>query len=80
MSLLLRSEGLPSMLFVGDLTYDVNLLAAGRVPGVGDRAVLHETTARVKRLAGRFPGMPILAAHDPAAAALLASALSATAK
>lgn len=32
LSLLLRSEGLPHMLFVGDLTYDVNLLAADRIP------------------------------------------------
>jgi len=76
MSLLLRSERLPSMLFVGDLTYDAELLAADRVPGVGDRARLHETTERVNQLVARFPGMPILAAHDPAAARLLESALS----
>lgn len=76
MSLLLRSEGLPSMLFVGDVTYDAQLLAADRVPGVGDAAGLHETTRRLNQLASRFPGMPILAAHDPAAARLLESALS----
>ncbi|MFF1876906.1 N-acyl homoserine lactonase family protein [Leifsonia sp. NPDC058230] len=76
MSLLLRSEGLPSMLFVGDVTYDADLLAADRVPGVGDRAGLHETTRRINQLATRYPGMPILAAHDPAAARLLESALS----
>jgi glyoxylase-like metal-dependent hydrolase (beta-lactamase superfamily II) len=74
-SLLLRSEGLPSMLFVGDLTYDAELLAADRVPGVGNRAVLHDTTRRVNELAARYPGMPILAAHDPAAAGLLEAAL-----
>ena len=75
-SLLLRSEGLPSMLFVGDLTYDAELLAADRVPGVGHRAGLHETTRRINQLATRFPDMPILAAHDPAATRLLESALS----
>jgi len=76
MSLLLRSEGLPRMLFVGDLTYDRQLLAADRVPGVGDRSALHETTRRVNQLVARFPGMPVLAAHDPAAAGLLEAALS----
>ena len=76
MSLLLRSAGLPSMLFVGDVTYDAELLAADRVPGVGNTAGLHETTTRLNQLASRFPGMPILAAHDPAAARLLESALS----
>ncbi len=76
MSLLLRSEGMPNTLFIGDLTYDTALLGADRVPGVGDRARLHETTRRVNELAMRFPGMPILAAHDPAASRLLESALS----
>jgi glyoxylase-like metal-dependent hydrolase (beta-lactamase superfamily II) len=75
MSLLLRSEGLPPLLFVGDLTYDVELLAADRIPGVGDRAGLHATTRLVNQLAARSPGMPILAAHDPAAAGLLQAAL-----
>jgi N-acyl homoserine lactone hydrolase len=76
MSLLLRGEGLPSMLFVGDVTYDADLLAADRVPGVGNAAGLHETTRRINQLASRYPEMPILAAHDPAAARLLESALS----
>lgn len=75
LSLLLRSDGLPTMLFVGDLTYDAKLLAADRVPGVGNRKELHLTTQNVNRLAARFPGMPVLAAHDPAAADLLRSAL-----
>lgn len=75
MSLLLRSQGLPSMLFVGDVTYDAQLLAAHRIPGVGNPAGLHETTRRINQLAARFPGLPILAAHDPAAGRLLESAL-----
>ena len=75
MSLLLRSEGLPPMMFVGDVTYDVQRLAADRVPGVGDATGLHDTTRQVNLLAARYPGMPILAAHDPAAASLLATAL-----
>jgi glyoxylase-like metal-dependent hydrolase (beta-lactamase superfamily II) len=80
MSLLLRSEGLPTMLFVGDLTYDAELLAADRVPGVGGRKLLHETTRRVNHLVARNPGTVVLAAHDPAAAGLLESALTAEGK
>ena len=76
MSLLVRSEGLPTMLLVGDLTYDAELLAADRVPGVGERRLLHETTQRVNELVSRNPGAVVLAAHDPAAAGLLATALS----
>lgn len=74
-SLLLRSEGLPPMMFVGDVTYDVRLLAADRVPGVGDAARLHDTTRQVNLLAAQYPGMPILAAHDPGAESLLTTAL-----
>ena len=77
LSLLLRSAGLPPLLFVGDVTYDTALLFAGRIPGVGNKAGLRETTRRINQLATRHPGMPILSAHDPAAAQLLASALSA---
>ncbi|MEU4339134.1 MBL fold metallo-hydrolase [Micromonospora lupini] len=76
MSLLLRGQGMPPLLLVGDVTYDVRRLAADRVPGVGDTAGLHEVTGRVNALAARYPSMPILAAHDPAAAGLLARALA----
>lgn len=76
LSLLLRSEGLPNLLFVGDLTYDAELLAADRVPGVGERKLLHETTRRVNQLVSRTPGAAVLAAHDPAAARLLEAALA----
>ena len=75
MSLLLRGQGLPPMLFVGDITYDVERLAANRIPGVGDAAELQEVTRQINMLAARYPRMPILAAHDPAAAGLLATAL-----
>lgn len=76
LSLLLRSEGLPNLLFVGDLTYDAELLAADRVPGVGERKLLHETTRRVNELVSRAPGAAVLAVHDPAAARLLEAALA----
>lgn len=78
MSMLLRQAGLPTMLFVGDLTYDVSLLAEERVPGVGKHAGLLETTRRVNALRERYPDLVVLAAHDPAAAGLLEAALGAS--
>lgn len=73
LSLLLRDEAHPPMLFVGDLTYDATLLAADRVPGVGKAPQLHHTTARVNALIARYPGLKVLAAHDPAAGTILAA-------
>ncbi len=75
LSLLLRQEGMPPMLFVGDLTYDVERLVAERVPGVGGRGGLLASTRQVLALRERLPDLVILAAHDPAAAGLLRRAL-----
>ena len=75
-SLLLRSEGLPPMLFVGDLTYDVGLLREERVPGVGRRSALLRSTRLVNDFVRRNPGTLVLAAHDPGAAAVLQAATS----
>jgi N-acyl homoserine lactone hydrolase len=77
MSLLLRQNGRPPLLFVGDLTYDVRLLADERVPGVGNRRELLRSTRLVANLAKQNPGLVVLAAHDPAAAGLLRTAQSA---
>jgi glyoxylase-like metal-dependent hydrolase (beta-lactamase superfamily II) len=77
LSMLLRQDGLPPMLFVGDLTYDVDLLGAGRVPGVGSHRGLVESTRAVAELRRRNPGLLVLAAHDPAAAGILATAVGA---
>ncbi len=76
MSMLLRQPGMPAMLFVGDLTYDVNLLAADRVPGVGEPAGLAASSRAVNRLREHNPDLVVLAAHDPAAAELLSAALA----
>ena len=73
LSLLLRTPGLPLMLFVGDLTYDVERLATERVPGVGRRRQLLESTRAINELVHRHPGALVLAAHDPAASTLLAT-------
>jgi glyoxylase-like metal-dependent hydrolase (beta-lactamase superfamily II) len=74
MSMLVRRAGRPPLLMVGDLTYDVGLLTAGQVPGVGGRGQNRQTVARVNALRLRHPGLVVLAAHDPAAATLLAEA------
>jgi len=75
LSVLLRQPGMPPLLFVGDLTYDVDLLAAQKVPGVGKLRGLLESSRAVNALRSRFPDLVVLAAHDPAAASLLAVAL-----
>lgn len=79
MSLLLRQDGMPPLLFVGDLTYDVRLLADERVPGVGNRRELLRSTRLVAKLTTQNPGLVVLAAHDPAAAGLLSTALESAA-
>jgi N-acyl homoserine lactone hydrolase len=73
-SLLLRERGLPHMLFVGDLTYDVDLLAEEAVPGVGEPSRLRESSRAVNEYKRRHPDLVVLAAHDPAAARLLHAA------
>jgi N-acyl homoserine lactone hydrolase len=71
LSLLLRADGFPPLLFVGDVTYDTRLLAAGRIPGVGKAAQLRETTSKVNEFRRRHPGLVVLAAHDPSASTAL---------
>lgn len=75
MSLLVRAEGLPPLLLVGDLTYDVELLDGEHVPGVGDHQGLLASTRAVLGLRKRHPDLVVLAAHDPAASGLLADAV-----
>ena len=72
LSLLLQQDGMPPMLFVGDLTYDVDLLESGDVPGVGRRAELQRSSELVRELRRQHPSLLVLAAHDPAAAGMLA--------
>jgi glyoxylase-like metal-dependent hydrolase (beta-lactamase superfamily II) len=74
-SMLVRRPGLPPLLMVGDLTYDVRLLREGKVPGVGDSRQLRTAVAQVNELRGVHPDLAVLAAHDPGAAAGLSAAL-----
>lgn len=77
MSLLVRRPGHAPLLMVGDLTYDADLLATGHVPGAGQKGQMHRSVAAVNTLRQRFPDLTVLAAHDPAAASLLATSLAA---
>ena len=76
MSLLVRRPGRAPLLMVGDLTYDADLLAAGHVPGAGQKGQMRRAVAAVNELRQRFPGLAVLAAHDPAAADRLATAIA----
>lgn len=74
MSMLVRQTEGPSVLLAGDLTYDVHAFERGIPSGVGRRRTLRETRTKVLGLGAGHPEMPILAAHDPAAAGLLETA------
>lgn len=72
-SMLVRTGTTP-LLLVGDLTYGVDLMHEGRVPGVGNAHELRSTTERVLEFERRHPGLAILPAHDPGTATRLATA------
>ncbi len=74
LSMLVRRPGHVPLLMVGDLTYDVDLLTAGDLPGVGAKHQLRTTTAMVNALRATHPGLVILPAHDPSAAQRLTDA------
>jgi N-acyl homoserine lactone hydrolase len=67
MSLLVRREGKAPLLMVGDLTYDVELMEQGLVPGVGKKQGLQQATKAVNELRDTHPDLVVLPAHDPGA-------------
>jgi len=73
LSMLVRGRDAP-LLLVGDMTYDVDGMRRGLIPGLGSRATLHETAGRVLELERRLGGLAILPAHDSGAAARLVNA------
>jgi N-acyl homoserine lactone hydrolase len=79
-SLLVGGCGHPSLLMVGDLTYDAHLLHDGHVPGVGERRGLDDTTKAINVLREQNPDPVILPTHDPGAAARPAPVTSALAE
>lgn len=74
LSMLVRRPGRRPLLMVGDLTYDADLLAAGKLPGLGNKRQMARAVSDVNALRERLPGLTVLAAHDPKAATLLALA------
>src|SRR5262249_21638804 len=74
MSMFVRRSDGPPLLLVGDLTYDIHAFERAVAGGVGSRRALRETRTKVMALKAGHPTMPILAAHDPAAARLLDAA------
>lgn len=79
LSALVRRPGHAPLLLVGDLTYDADLLAAGELPGVGDKRLMRDAVRKVNALRRAMPDLVVLAAHDPQAADLLATALGGSA-
>jgi N-acyl homoserine lactone hydrolase len=67
-SLLIRRTARPPLLLAGDLTYGAEILQRGKLPGVGNRRRLAESSRKVLALAEQQPGLVVLPAHDPTAA------------
>lgn len=77
MSLLVRSSGLPPLLFVGDLTYELEPLHNDQVSGIGDAEQLKASFAKVRELEEALPELVVIPSHDPFASEKLATALKA---
>lgn len=75
LSMLVRRPARRPLIMVGDLTYDHGLLTEGKLPGVGNKRQMRTATDMVNHLRRTLPGLVILPAHDPSAAARLDSAL-----
>jgi glyoxylase-like metal-dependent hydrolase (beta-lactamase superfamily II) len=73
-SLLVRRPQRAPLLMVGDLTYDDNLMKEGHMPGVGSKRQMRTAIDMVNQLRQHIPGLVILPAHDPGAAARLEAA------
>jgi glyoxylase-like metal-dependent hydrolase (beta-lactamase superfamily II) len=76
MSMLVRRPGQHPLLMVGDLTYHDDLLAEGKLPGVGSKRQMAAATRMVNALRQALPGLVVLPAHDPAAGSRLSTALT----
>jgi N-acyl homoserine lactone hydrolase len=74
-SLIVRRAGKPTLALVGDLTYASDLLRRGRMPGVGNRAILRRSTVMMNQLQAGIPGLVVLPTHDNGASAALAEAM-----
>ena len=70
-SMLVRREGAPPVLMIGDLTYNDEFLEMDQLPATGQHDLLLESFAKVRALRDNNPGLVILPAHDLQAAAKL---------
>jgi glyoxylase-like metal-dependent hydrolase (beta-lactamase superfamily II) len=76
--MLVRRDGAPPLLLVGDLCYGLELLERCQLPGTGDKKELQVSFAKVLALKERMPDLVILSAHDPGAAEALREATPAS--
>jgi len=75
MSMIVRQPGRAPLAMVGDLTYALDLLDCGHVPGSGSRKQLQQTTNMMNELRRNLDGLVVLATHDPEAERQLTKAL-----
>lgn len=75
MSMIVRQPGTAPLALVGDLTYALDLLDCGHVPGSDSRKQLQQTTNMMNELRRNLDGLVVLATHDPEAERQLAKAL-----
>lgn len=73
LSMLVRSNGRPPILLVGDLVYELDSMVDDRVPGVGDAPQLLESFAKARNLRQQLPDLVVLPAHDASAVEALAA-------
>jgi len=59
---------------IGDLSYGVDIMDDGRVPGVGTRRLLRARTDKVMALRSQIPDLVGLPTHDPTTARRLLKA------
>ena len=76
MSMLVRTEGMPSVLLCGDLAYGAEFIRRDQVPGTGDEATLRHSYAQVRALMEKLPGLIVVPAHDDDGARALEAVFS----
>ncbi len=75
-SMLLRSAGMPPILLIADLAFELDMLLTDRLPAVGeDFDEMLDSYARVRQLRERLPDLVILPSHDRETERRLAEAL-----
>ncbi len=75
-SMLLRSAGMPPILLISDLAFELNMLLDDHLPGVGeDFEAMRDSNARVRALKARLPELVILPSHDMETSTRVAEAM-----